>query len=198
MATTKYLKLVSGNELEGTTVEVSAGAGDDGKIPSLNADGVLDLTVTNGTASSAGAGDADKLVALDGTGRIDTTMMPTGVGAETKSILASETMSAGALGNIYNNAGTPNVRKADASNGREANCFLLASVTSGNPAIVYLEGTVTGLSGLTAGKVWLSGGTPGAATNTPVSTSGYISQRVGTAISATEITFEPSEPITLA
>ena len=79
----------------------SAGAGDANMIPALNASGVLDLSITNGKAASAGASDAGKLVALDAAGRINTTMMPTGIGADTAIIVASEALSAGDLVNIY-------------------------------------------------------------------------------------------------
>lgn len=149
--------------------------------------------------SSAGAGDADKIPSLDGTGRLSDTFMPVGIGADTKSILASENLAAGDLVNVYDNTGTPNVRKADASStGKEATGFVLSAVTSGNNATVYFEGIITGLSGITAVDYYLSGSTAGQATATPVSTSGYITQRIGRGISTTEISFEPAQAIELA
>jgi hypothetical protein len=156
------------------------------------------LIEVEANVSSAGAGDAGKLVALDGSGKIDSTVLPVGVGAETVSIEATENLAAGDLVNIYNSSGVK-CRKADASNGRRASGFVLSSVTSGNNATVYVEGTITGLSSLTPGTVYyLSGSTAGAATATAVSTSGYISQEVGVAVSTTAISFEPQQPITLA
>ena len=150
------------------------------------------------TASSAGAGDAGKIVELDGNGRLDLTFMPVGVGTEARTITASETLAAGDLVNIHNSTGNK-VRKADASNGRRAHGFVLAAVTSGQPGTVYLEGSITGLSSLTPGAPYfLSGASAGLATATPPATSGHIVQQVGYAVSDTEISFEPSAPITLA
>lgn len=151
----------------------------------------------SGQATSAGAGDAGKIVQLDGTGRIDSSMMPVGVGADVKSIVASEALTAGDLVNVYNNASVPNVRKADATNGREAHGFVLAGFASSVNATVYFEGVVTGLTGLTIGASMYLGAT-GTATATAPTTAGHISQRVGVAVSATEISFEPQRKITLA
>lgn len=148
--------------------------------------------------TSAGAGDAGKPVALDSGGRLDSSMMPVGIGAETKTIEASENLAAGDLVNIYDNTGVF-CRKADASNGRRAGGFVLASVTSGQSATVYCEGAITGLTSLTPGApYYLSGGTAGAATATAPTTSGHIVQEIGIAVSTTEISFEPQRPVTLA
>lgn len=152
-----------------------------------------------GLVTSAGAGDAGKIVALDGSGKLSTTVMPTGIGADTKSLVTSENLSAGDLVNIYDNAAVATARKADASNGRTCNGFVLAGTTSPAAALVYLEGTITGLSSLTIGAPYfLSGSTPGAATATMPTTTSYLGQQVGTAISATELSFEPQEAITRA
>jgi len=147
--------------------------------------------------SSAGAGDAGKIVALDSTGRIDSSMMPVGVGADTASIIASENLAAGDFVNVWDNSGTQNVRKADASAaGKEADGFVLSTVTSGNSALVYFEGSNTQLSSLTKGaRYYLSAATPGAPTTTPVTGSGNVLQYLGRAISATAIAFEGSEGI---
>ena len=150
--------------------------------------------------SSAGAGDAGKIPALDSSGRIDSTMMPVGIGADTKSITASENLAASDLVNIHNSSGEK-ARKADASGGlaKRAHGFVLASVSSGQPATVYFEGTITGLSGLTPGaSQFLSGTTAGAATATAPTTPTHIAQNIGVAISATEISFEPQRPVVIA
>lgn len=197
MTAVKYLKQVSGELLEEVTVETSAGAGDASKIPNLNSSGVLDLTITNGKNSSAGSGDAGKLVALDSSGKIDTTMMPVGVGADTASITASEALSAGDYVNVYNNSGTPNCRKADASNGREAHGFVLSSVSSSASATVYFAGRNTGVTSRTPGAhQYLS--TSGAGSETADTTSGHISQKIGEAVTSTSVEFRPRQPITLA
>ena len=146
--------------------------------------------------TSAGAGSAGKIIALDGTGKLDTTVLPTGIGAETVSKTASEILAAGDLVNFH---GTGQARKADASNLRRAHGFVLSGVSSGSTANVYLEGSITGLTGLTEGEpYYLSGTTPGQATITAPSTAGYISQEIGCAASTTVISFEPQQPIKLA
>ncbi len=150
------------------------------------------------TTSSAGAGDAGEIVALDGTGRIDNTMMPVGIGSPTKSLTAGENLTAGDFINVYDDTGTPKMRKADASNGRRADGFVLAAVNEGDPGTAYLEGINTELSSLTAGTTyWLSGSVAGAATATVPTTGGHIAQELGRAVSDEEIIFKPSKPITL-
>jgi hypothetical protein len=156
------------------------------------------LAEVEATVTSAGAGNAGDIVALDGAGKLDNSVMPTGIGAETKIAATVENLAAGDLVNLHNDAGTIKVRKADASNGRRANGFVLSSVTSPANATVYLEGTITGLSSLTPGSVYYLSGTAGAASATAPTTSGHISQEIGVAVSDTEITFEAQQPITLA
>jgi len=148
--------------------------------------------------TSAGGADSGKIPALDGAGRLDSSMMPVGIGADTATIEASETLAAGDVVNIHDATGRK-VRKADASNGREVQGFVLSAVTSGQNATVHFEGTITGLSALTIGtKQYLSAATAGATSETPPSAAGEIVQRAGVAISATEISFEPGDPVTLA
>jgi hypothetical protein len=156
-------------------------------------------TEMEATQTSAGAGDAGKIPALDATGKFAESMMPVGVAADVKVAAAAEALTAGNLINLYNDTGTIKARKADASNGRRAHGFVLANVDMAANATVYLDGIITGLSAKTPGaNQFLSGSTPGAATETPVTTAGYISQELGAAISATEISFEPAQPYTLA
>ena len=156
------------------------------------------LEEVEGLAASAGAGDAGKIPALDSAGKLDNSMMPTGIGADTSLIIASENLAAGDLVNIYDNAGTANCRKADATTaGKEAHGFVLATVTSGSNATVYFEGANDQVTGATVGVQFLSA-TAGASTATAPSTSGNIVQKVGIATSATSINFEAGNPITLA
>lgn len=197
-STKKFIKNSSGNLAEEAALTTSVGAGDADKIPALNANGVLDLTITNGKNTSAGAGDAGKLVALDASGKIDSTMMPVGIGADTASIQASENLAAGDFVNIYDSAGA-RVRKADAStSGKEAHGFVLSATSSGAQATVYFEGTNTQVSGQTPGDVFLSPSTPGVGTGTAPSAAGQVVQKIGVAVSATAVNFERSTPIILA
>lgn len=150
--------------------------------------------------TSAGAGDAGKIPALDASGRLDNSMMPVGIGADTKQLAASETLAAADIVNVWNDAGTAKARKADGSaSGKECVGFVLAGAASGANATVYFEGTITGLSGLTPGtRYYLSATTPGQVTDTAPSTSGNVVQYIGRAISATEISFEPDDGVVLA
>jgi hypothetical protein len=156
------------------------------------------VTEMEALQSSAGAGDAGKIPALDNSGRLDQSMMPTGIGADTASIPASEDLSAGDLVNVYNSSGAK-VRKADAStSGKEAHGFVLEAVTSGDPATVYFEGSNSQVTGLTPGVQYLSASNPGQATSAAPSGAGKTVQRVGFATAATNLNFQAGEPIVLA
>ena len=148
-----------------------------------------------GLSVSTGASDAGKIVETSSDGRLDISLMPTGVGADTVTKVASEALSANDLVNFFDDAGTSKVRKADASNGRRANGYVKDAVASAGTATVYLGGTIV-TTGMTVGPVYL--GTGGAMTATPPSTSNHISQEIGNAISATEVIFEAQSPITIA
>lgn len=54
MAVRKYLKNNAGTLTEEAAVNSSAGAGDEGKIPALNASGVLAASIVNSVGTSAG------------------------------------------------------------------------------------------------------------------------------------------------
>lgn len=149
--------------------------------------------------TSAGAADAGKIPGLDPAGKLDETLMPTGVVPEVASIVTSENLAAGDFVNIYDNAGTPTVRKADASAaGKEAHGFVKTSVTSPAAVNVYFEGVNNQVSGATGGPVYLSATTPGGFTSTPPSTSGNVVQRLGIAIEATAINMELGQHYVLA
>jgi len=168
------------------------------------ADKFLQLDLTTGktkaveaTVVSTGATEAGDLVALDNTGKLDASVMPVGIGADTKAIIASEDLAAGDFVNIYDNAGTPNVRKADATtSGKEAVGFVLAAVTAGNTATVYFEGTNNQVTGLTiGGRCYLSTTAGGVIQDVSAYTAGNVVQYLGVAVSATEIAFEGDDGI---
>mgnify|MGYP001636526236 CR=1 FL=1 len=149
--------------------------------------------------ASAGAGDANKIVALDSTGRLSSSMMPTGFAADTKLLPAAEGLAAGALINVFDDGGTISVRNADATGGIAKQCsgFVKDAYSVGDPATVFFEGINPALSGLTPGRVYLSA-TAGQVTMAPPSGVGVLSQQVGWAISATELSFEPQDGVVLA
>lgn len=196
MSAHKFLKNNAGTITEEAAVESSTGGTDEGKIPALNASGVLDSTIVNSKTTSAGAGDSGKLPALDSSGRLDTTFMPVGIAADTVSITTSETIASGDLVNIWNSTGAK-VRKADASvAGKEAHGFVLAGAGSGASVTVYFEGSNTQVTGLTPGVQFLST-SPGLCSSTAPSGSANVVQRVGFATSATSLNFQSEVPYVL-
>ena len=153
------------------------------------------------TVTSTGVAEAGDIVALDSSGKIDNSLLPTGIGADTKLIEASENIGAGDFVQIFDDAGTPKVRLADNSNGREANGFVLTAATTGNNATVYFEGANNALSGLTIGaRYYLD--TAGGVTATPIdpdsAASGTVHQYLGRACSATEINVEMDDKVVIA
>jgi hypothetical protein len=100
--------------------------------------------------------------------------------------------------NVYDSAGTPKIRLADASLGQGYQCdgFVVDTVLAGNTVKIYTDGMNTHVSGMVASEVWL--GNAGLGTNTPPTTVGYISQQIGIATSATEVAFEPQPDILIA
>ena len=157
------------------------------------------ITDALANAASAGGADAGKMIKLDGTGKIDATLLPAGVAPESRSIQASENLSAGDLVNIHDVTGA-RIRKADATAaGKEAHGFVLQAVTSGALGVVFPEEAVlSGLAGLVPGARQFLATTPGARTATAPVTAGNVAQSIGVALSATEIMFRPGIAITLA
>jgi hypothetical protein len=144
--------------------------------------------------TSAGATDAGKLIALNGSGVLDSTLFPPGLGITAKTFPASEALAAGALVNIWSNAGVPSVRNANATDAtKPAVGVVLAAYASGATATIYYGPVlVAGLSGLTVGAVHFLGITAGTVTATAPSATGNYMQAVGVADSATELAFETS------
>lgn len=151
-----------------------------------------------GLQTSSGAGDAGKIPALNSSGKLDITMMPSGVGTPTQSETAGENLSAGDLV-YYNTSDSNKLYKADADAiGKKAVGYVLAAATTGNAAVIYLEGINDQMSGLTKGLDYYLSATAGGVTTTKPSTAGQIVQYVGTAISTTALAFNPQLPIEIA
>jgi hypothetical protein len=196
MAAPKYLKNNAGRKTEVAAITSSAGAADAEKIVATAAGtGIL----ADSIMGAAETGNS-VVVKTKSDGTLDSSILPAGIGADTASIVASENLAAGDVVNIWNDGGTPKVRKADATaEGKEAHGFVLAGVASAASATVYFEGKLTGLSGLTPGaRHYISAATPGAITSTAPSATGNVVQFVGTAYSSSAINFEAAEPITVA
>lgn len=163
--------------------------------PTLNVPYEVEATVV-----SAGVGNAGDVVALDAGGKLDVSVLPTGIGPDVVVIEASENLGAGDFVNIYENAGTAYVRRADASAanaGEIAHGFVLNNVNSGDNATVFFEGHNDQVSGLTPGVTYaLSATNPGGvvALSSATTTAGESLQILGVATSATSINVEIGKP----
>lgn len=150
-----------------------------------NIGGFITMTVA---VIVGGGGSANQIPALNASGQLDITMMPPGISADVVTCPASEALAAGALVNFWLNAGVVNARNADNTNtSKPAHGYTIASVSSSGTAIVYSLGQQnTGVTGLTIGSTYFLG-TVGAVTTTPPSTAGSLSQEVGIATSANNL-----------
>lgn len=140
--------------------------------------------IVQGTGITISSTGADS-----GTG--DVTINADAGGAPAIVLDAAEDLAAGDLVNIFNDSGTAKVRLADASAEKQADGFVTEAVTNGDPATVHSSGQNDQLSGLTGGvEQYLSASVPGGVTATAPTGSGNLVQRVGKAISATELDFK--------
>lgn len=163
----------------------------DGKYIAIDASG--NKVEEQAVASSSGVADANKIIRLDASGLIDDSMIP---GLEGVILTASENLNDGDLVNIWDDAGTPSMRKADASGNKPADGFVPNAVVLGESSIMYGEGKISGFSGLTPGVTYfLSGTTPGDVTDVAPTTSGHLLQKIGRSANATSIIFERGEII---
>jgi hypothetical protein len=151
------------------------------------------------TQVSAGVSSAGQIPALNASGVLDPTLMPPGVEVQVRALPASEALAAGAIMNIWSNAGVVSVRNADNSApGKEANGYVLAAVASAATAMVYLQGPISGLTGLTVNTAYYLG-TGGAITTTPPdptnsANAGKLVQYLGRTDATTELNFVPANP----
>jgi hypothetical protein len=131
--------------------------------------------VVDGELVSIGGAGIVKLTAGENISANDQVYISTGTGND----------SARTAGRIY---------KADASNDDRADVlgFAPKAITSGAIGEVQTSGNLTGLSGLTAGKIYYtSASTPGAITATPPSANGQWIIPSALAVSASEIVINP-------
>lgn len=170
MAAQKFLTKGSGVLAEAQAINTSAGAGSEGKIPCLGADG-----------------------------RLNENMMPSGVSAETVTCKAGTGgLAENDVVYIHLVTVTLTADKADATDAtKRAQGYVKAAVNEGDDATVYLDGELPG-TGLTPGAKYYLTTTPGTVSVTAPSASGNMVQCVGEAVSATEIKFDPDKvPIVL-
>lgn len=146
-------------------------------------------------AQVGGSGSPEMIVATNASGVIDPSFFGANVGPDIVVVPASEALSAGASVNLWVNSGATNARNSDASQpdgGKPCDGFVLAAVASGGMASVYRNGLNTSKTGLSPGlDYYLDPATPGGVTSTPPSTAGQTLQKVGKAITATSLDFQP-------
>lgn len=151
---------------------------------------------------SAGSADAGKLPALNSSGKLDSTLMPDGIGAQTRTATATEALTAGVFVNEYANAGVMSVRLADNSNSRPATGFVKTGFASSAVATIWpLDSTNDQLTGLTLGTDYYLG-TAGGVLATPLDATdaaqaGKIDQKLGKARSATELVTDDYDYVVL-
>jgi hypothetical protein len=144
---------------------------------------------------STGVSDGGKIVSTDpATGKLHASLLPSGLGTATKVYPASEDLVAGNFINIWLDTATLRVRKADSSNGRRANGFVLDAVTSGATATVILQGLNTALTALDPTQIYYLGTNGGITTNPPTANNAII-QDLGYATATGELNFEFNTPV---
>lgn len=144
-------------------------------------------TETYPITATSGTGNAGQIIATNAAGMIDPTFI---ANTNAASFTASEAISAGALINIWNNSGTPNVRNADSSvYTKRADGYMPSAVISGAVGSPVLrEGINSGLTGLTPGANYFLGSTGGITLTAPSGTNSII-QNVGIATNSTSLSF---------
>lgn len=149
-------------------------------------------------AAVGGSANANAIPALNSSGVFDSSMLPPGTGTvDSVTVTASVALSAGNMVNLYDNSGTLGAKLADCSTGLKAHGYVTAAVASGASATVYLNDQNTALTGLTPGSdYYLS--TAGSVSASAPTTSGYLLQKLGVALSATSLQFSPEQPIIIA
>jgi hypothetical protein len=154
------------------------------------------LTIQTGLIAASGSVDVQVAYAVGSQvspWSATTTVTVSAPDATTTSLTASEVLTAGQIVSIWSSGGAAKVRKANATDDtKPAHGFVLAGVASGATATVSLPGqAITGLSSLTPGATYYLDTTGGGITATQPSTSGNLVQRVGVALSATTLLFQP-------
>lgn len=152
MSAAKYLTREGGLQKLEVTVQTGGAASDEGKIPSLNADGKIDLS-----------------------------MIPTdSLMTNTTTVQVAEDLAAGDYVNFFDDAGVGKVRKADATLSRPAHGYVIDAFVTGSNAVAYISGMCAG-NGLTVGARYFLAAA-GGVTSTPDEANGGILQFLGVAV----------------
>ena len=149
-------------------------------------------------AAAQTSGSPNQVVATGADGLIAAALLGNApAGAVTAQLTATEAIAAGALCNAYSASGTESVQNADGSvQTKPTNCYAPAAIASGAAGVVvFSKAVVTGLAGLTPGPAFLSEATKGGIQAAGSSTAGHAFQKIGEALSATTLLFDPQPPI---
>ena len=157
MSTNKFMALdANGNWVEVTAIVTTQGVINANEIPSTGADGRLDIS-----------------------------FMPTGIGADTEPVPASEALQAGAWVNLFNVGGIANARNANATDAsKPVDGFVLAAVAQGDTATVYVRGINSmvpqgSITPASIGQKAFLDTSAGGTTVTPPSSTGNYMQALG-------------------
>lgn len=160
------------------------------KLLKVSPDTDQDFIEFNPITTSAGAGDSGKVLSLDANGLLSLTFFPTGIGPAVVSLVTTEALAAGDFVNKFDDSGAFKVRKADGTNKYPAHGFVLESAIIAASVVVHFDGINNQVSGAIPGECFLSTSTAGGYQQTKTSTSDTILQKIGMATSATSIVFE--------
>lgn len=158
--------------------------------------GATGVTQESTVDSSAGAGDSGKIPSLDASGKLDSTFMPTGFGSDTITLTAGEALSASDLIYI-NGSGQMLKADADSASKAAVGFVLASVSNGGSGTAYFGSGLITGLTGLTIGIPYYLSQTAGGITSTAPTGTNVIQQQVGVPVSATTLYFEPQPAILL-
>lgn len=147
------------------------------------------LQEVQATNSSSGVGSEGDIVALDANGKININMMPAGVGADVKVATANGAIAAKDF--VYFEAAGTIAVADNGDAGTAAHGYAPSAINDAEAGDVYFDGIIPGFTGLTigAGQFLGTGGDIVESGSLPTGT-GDIVQKVGVAVSATEVAVE--------
>lgn len=155
------------------------------------------ITQESTVDTSAGAGDSGKIPSLDSGGKLHTSFMPTGFGADTSTVTAGENLAAGDLVYL-NSSGEAFKADANSEAKEAIGFVLSSIAAAATGTMYFGSGIITGLTGLTSGaRYFLSATTAGSISTSKPTGANDIIQQVGFARSSTEFYFEPQSAVLL-
>ena len=204
MAAPRYLAVTATGTGE---VAAAQASGSPNAVVSTGADGLIAASLLGNapapaTVTTGGAGNAGRIPALNGSGVFDASMLVNApAGLLSLQLAATEAVAQGALCNIFSASGTESVQNADgsAAGTKPCNGYAPAAIAQGaTGTVVVSKSVITGLSGLTPGPAFLSETAKGGVQAAGSTTAGHTFQKVGEALSANTLLFDPQQSIVRA